>query len=118
MRLPAGDIAFVCHEANRALTALICDVPVQPSWASVSEDMRASCIRGVEFALANPNATADMQHEAWAAERRAQGWVYGSVKDVSLKTHPALVPYDQLPEGTRLKDVLFRAVVQALKGGA
>lgn len=108
-------IAAVCHEANRELTALVKDVPVQLPWAECGADMQASAVRGVEFALANPNATPVDQHEAWAAERRAQGWVHGPVKDVEKKTHPALVPYEQLPEGTRKKDALFRAVVAALR---
>lgn len=108
-------IAAVCHEANRALTAHVGDVPVQLAWDECSDDMRASCVRGVEFALAHPHATPAAQHEAWAAERLLQGWVYGPVKDAERKTHPALVPYAELPEGTRKKDALFRAVVAALR---
>lgn len=108
-------IAAVCHEANRALTAHVADVPVQLPWEECSADMQASCVRGVEFALAHPDASPAAQHEAWAAERISQGWVHGAVKDPEKKTHPALVPYAELPEGTRKKDALFRAVVAALR---
>lgn len=108
-------IAAICHEANRALTAIVKDVPVQVSWDECGPDMQASCVRGVEYALANPDATPAAQHEAWAEERLSQGWVHGPVKDTEKKTHPALVPYDELPEGTRKKDALFRAVVAALR---
>lgn len=55
------------------------------------------------------------QHEAWSRDKIADGWAYVPVKDATAKTHPALVPYDQLPEGTRRKDALFRAVVAALR---
>lgn len=37
-------------------------------------------------------------HEVWAAERIAQGWKYGEQRDDIKKTHPCLVPYEQLPE--------------------
>jgi hypothetical protein len=106
-------IARACHEANRVLTQLVGDVPVQPPWDESPEEMRSSSIRGVEFAMANPNATPEDQHEAWCADKRAAGWVHGAVKDSAAKTHPALVPYDQLAPGTRAKDAMFRAIVRA-----
>ena len=37
-------------------------------------------------------------HEVWAAARMEQGWKYGERRDDALKTHPCLVPYDDLPE--------------------
>lgn len=109
------EIAEVCHEANRALTKHVGDVPVQPSWMEAPEEMRVSSIRGVQFALNTPNATPEDQHKAWAQDKIAAGWKHGPVKDEVAKTHPALVDYNALPEGTRRKDALFRAVVAALR---
>lgn len=37
-------------------------------------------------------------HEVWAKSRFEQGWVYGSKRSDELKTHPCLVPYEELPE--------------------
>lgn len=37
-------------------------------------------------------------HEVWAQSRKAQGWKYGPNRSDELKTHPCLVPYDELPE--------------------
>jgi hypothetical protein len=37
-------------------------------------------------------------HEVWAAHRLADGWTYGPVRDDKEKTHPSLVPYEQLSE--------------------
>ncbi len=107
-------IAAVCHEANRVLTELVADVAVQPAWEEAPEEMRASSIRGVEYALAHPSATPEDQHEAWCADKRSSGWVQGAVKDAAAKTHPALMAYAELPSGTRAKDKLFRAIVRAL----
>jgi len=108
-------IAAVCHEANRRLTLLVADVPVQPSWEECGEDMQQSSVRGVEFAIANPDASPSAQHDAWMQERIAQGWKLGPVKNVETKEHPALVPYESLPEGTRRKDALFKNIVAALR---
>lgn len=37
-------------------------------------------------------------HEVWAETRIAQGWKYGERRDDVEKTHPCLIPYEDLPE--------------------
>lgn len=37
-------------------------------------------------------------HEVWAQGRISQGWTYGPERSDTLKTHPCLVPYEDLPE--------------------
>ena len=37
-------------------------------------------------------------HEVWAKARIQQGWTYGEQRNDELKTHPCLVPYEDLPE--------------------
>ena len=48
-------------------------------------------------------------------DRLAQGWKWGPERSELEKTHPALVPYEQLSEAVRKKDTLFKAVVNALR---
>ena len=43
-------------------------------------------------------------HEVWAAGRMAEGWIYGEVRDDARKTHPCLVPYEELPESEKEYD--------------
>ena len=43
-------------------------------------------------------------HEVWAATRISQGWTYGEQRNDELKTHPCLVPYEELPEEEREYD--------------
>ena len=43
-------------------------------------------------------------HEVWAETRISQGWTYGEQRDDQLKTHPCLVPYEQLPESEKEYD--------------
>lgn len=40
-------------------------------------------------------------HEVWAHNRLNDGWTYGPERNDTLKTHPCLVPYDELPERER-----------------
>ena len=37
-------------------------------------------------------------HEVWAQSRINQGWTYGEERSDALKTHPCLIPYEDLPE--------------------
>ena len=43
-------------------------------------------------------------HEVWAARRIADGWTYGEKRDDAEKTHPCLVPYEELPESEKEYD--------------
>ncbi len=43
-------------------------------------------------------------HEVWAQTRLKQGWKYGEQLNQMLKTHPCLVPYEELPEEEKVYD--------------
>lgn len=52
-------------------------------------------------------------HEVWSANRRADGWSYGPVRNDEKKLHPCMVPYDELPE--REKDYDRSTSLETLK---
>lgn len=103
-------LASACHAANAAYCRSLGEDSL-PSWDEAPEWAQASTIAGVEFRLANPDAGDSAQHENWMAARLADGWVLGEVKDTEKKTHPCLVPFDQLPPELQFKDVLFRTII-------
>ena len=43
-------------------------------------------------------------HEVWAETRIKQGWIYGEQRNDERKTHPCLVPYEELPEDEKEYD--------------
>jgi ryanodine receptor 2 len=43
-------------------------------------------------------------HEVWSETRIQQGWTYGEQRNDELKTHPCLVPYEELPESEKEYD--------------
>lgn len=105
--------ARATHEINRAYCQSLGDDSQAP-WAEAPDWQRASAIKGVEFHLANPDADASASHDSWMAQKVADGWVYGEVKDPDKKTHPCIVPFADLPPEQQLKDVLFKATVHAI----
>ena len=106
-------IARVAHEVNRAYCESLGDLSQQP-WGLAPKWQRESARLGVYFHMANPDAGPEASHESWASEKLANGWVYGPLKDPIAKTHPCLVPFNELPQEQQAKDFLFRAVVHAM----
>ena len=49
-------------------------------------------------------AMAKNVHEIWAQERINQGWTYGEKRDDTLKHHPCLIAYEDLPEEEKAYD--------------
>jgi hypothetical protein len=43
-------------------------------------------------------------HEVWSAGRIRDGWTYGETRDDEKKTHPCLVPYEELSESEKEYD--------------
>lgn len=76
--------------------------------------MKDSTLAAVAYRLAHPGAPNSAQHELWVDEKRAAGWKRGKVKDGVKKTHPLMIPYDQLPLVERRKDALVSGVIDAL----
>lgn len=111
-------IARICHEANRLYCQSIGDHS-QPHWDDAPKWQQESAINGVEFVLGN-SLLADygphLSHENWMKEKAEQGWVYGPEKDAEKKTHPCMVPFDELPIAQKVKDYLFSGIVCALGG--
>lgn len=43
-------------------------------------------------------------HEVWAVGRMKDGWSYGAERNDAEKTHPCLVPYEELSEQEKTFD--------------
>jgi len=104
--------AKAAHEANRAYCQSIGD-DSQPAWEDAPDWQKDSARAGVEAIIANPDTTPEQSHEGWLAQKKADGWKCGPVKDADKKEHPCFVPYSELPEAQRIKDHIFGNVVRA-----
>ena len=113
MKSMAHSIARVAHELNMSYCQSLGDYTQLP-WEQAPEWQQKSAIAGVEFHLANPNATPKDSHDSWMKEKKDDGWVWGEIKDYEAKTHPCMVPYDELPQEQRSKDFIFRGTVHAI----
>lgn len=110
----AEDIASVIHDANRRLQIIEGDPVPSPLWDEAPERQVRGAVESVELALADPERTAEENHRGWMERLMAEDWRHGDVKDEAAKTHPLLLPFDELPAEARRKDYLFIAIVRAL----
>ena len=107
-------IATIAHGINLAYSASLGDHSHLP-WEETPEELKKSIEYGVKMHLENPETTPEQSHESWLKQKEVDGWVYGEVKDLKNKTHPCILPYDQLPAEQKTKDYLFKAVVTLLR---
>jgi RyR domain len=106
------EVAQIAHYAIRGLQSVQNDPGPAEPWAVLSPDARASVIAGVR--AARSGASPRGLHDAWIEHRRLEGWIPGEIKDPVLRTHPNLVPWEELSPAEQDKDVLFLMVVTAL----
>jgi hypothetical protein len=104
--------AQICHEVNRAHCIAMGDDSLLP-WDEAPDWQKETVLKGVEFHVQNPDADASASHDSWMAQKVADGWTYGEVKDPEKKTHPCMVPFADLPPGQQEKDYLFKATVHS-----
>ena len=56
---------------------------------------------------------AEHVHDMWAKRRIKEGWSYGPERNDDVKTHPGLVPYEELSEAE--KDYDRQTALETLK---
>jgi len=65
-----------------------------------------SLLDGIKFSDNNPDATPEENHDNWMKEKEANGWIYGHTKDFKKKTHPDMIPYNELLDIEKKKDTM------------
>jgi len=107
------DVARFAHEINAAFCRSTGD-DTQQDWENTRADIQDSAIAGVALHLID-RLSPEQSHQAWMAHKLAEGWKYGEKKDLDARTHPALVPYEDLPAETKIKDFLFKQTVDSFR---
>lgn len=102
--------ARIVHEAVCAMNRSMNEVNLP--WEVVAPSVMA----GIQRVLVNPFETDEENHAAWMDLKLKEGWVFGPNKDATVKTHPCLVPYEQLGPFARSKDSVFSAIVRTFFG--
>ena len=105
-------IAEFIYEAAR-LEAIWSNRSIIPEvWAKRDEAFRKQMVDVVGRYLAMEKLpTPEAAHNSWMKSYFEMGWKYGEKRDLALKTHSDLVPYNELPKDERDKDAVFLALI-------
>lgn len=90
------------------------DLPLHdvPEDYEISTERLQGLIGGTEWALRNPDATPEDNHICWMNSKINQGYRYGDTLSVENKTHPSLVPFNELPPVEQRKDEMDLLMVK------
>lgn len=101
------------YEAAR-LQAIAVAAPVVPEpWGEREEPFRTQFRNVIEMMCGPDRKSSPAElHDDWVTAYEAMGWVYGPERDAKRKTHPDMVPYDDLEPRERDKDAVFVALCE------
>jgi RyR domain-containing protein len=96
------------------LAAIAAGAPVIPApWIEREPAFRAQFLEVIERQCGPDRSTSPEElHGDWVAAYEEMGWYYGAMYDPVSKTHPDMVPYDQLGQLEQDKDSVFVALTE------
>lgn len=113
IRLDHQQVARIAHEALRSYCLTVYDNPAPP-WADAHEQVRAEMVALVGYLARTPGATPRSKHGEWLADATARGFHQGERLDVRRKTHPLVVPFEELSPKYRSKQAMLFALITHL----
>lgn len=99
----AEKAAQAIHEVNNLYCEAMADKK-SPEWKDLTEVQRQGCIKAAYEVIVNKRSSRWL-HGEWMRCRKAEGWTYSKVKDFKRKKSPCLIPYAELPEWQRRKEM-------------
>lgn len=85
------------------------------SWGNIPYDAQKQAAFAVERLDKVPiHRTPEELHQLWCELNERQGWVYGEKWCPINKTHPCMIPYEQLSDAQKLKDEIWGTLVPLL----
>lgn len=105
-------LSRIVHEANKAFCESLGDTSQKP-WNEAPGYNHTSAMAGIKAVWDNPGITPAQIHDVWMDQKIADGWSYGETKDKEKKTHPSIIPYDQLSDCEKYKDYLVIYTVRS-----
>lgn len=103
---------FIYEAARLQAIAVIAPIVPEP-WENREEAFKKQFLEVIERQCGPDRCMTPSQlHDDWVKAYEAMGWKYGKARSVEKKTHPDMVPYDQLGRKEKDKDAIFVALCE------
>ena len=114
MELNDEEVARVIHGAQRQYQAVLDDPMPSEPWDALEQWAKDGLIRAVR--MIRDGASPHDIHAEWVQSRKDLGWEYGEHKNPQAEppTHPCILPWNELSEEQRYKDILTWCIATAL----
>lgn len=100
--------AIFVYEAAH-IEAEISGRPIVPEhWEERDESFKIQFIKTIAKQCSDDKfKSAEAAHDSWWRAYKRMGWKYGTERNIDKKTHPDMIPFNDLPESERDKDEIF-----------
>jgi len=116
MKLNEKRAIFVYEGARLHAICLGCPVIPKP-WNKRSPEFRDQFINLISDLCSGKRSFDNFEeaHNSWMKKYLEMGWRYGYKYDPEKKTHPDLVPYNELDPKEKIKDTVFLVLIDIAK---
>lgn len=105
--------AIFVYEGARAQAAAVYAPIVPEPWSRRDEAFRTQFLDVIQKMIGPDRKSGPAElHDDWVRAYEAMGWTYGPVRDTEAKTHPDMVPFDELEPREQAKDAVFVALCE------
>lgn len=109
MKISPRQIAKKAHDSVRMFNYILGDKDTK--WKDEPESVKRVYVKHVLYLIDHPDSDIRTVHELWRKYKHGNGWIFGEDKSNEDKTHPCLVPFDELHEIEKMKYHLFLSTV-------
>jgi hypothetical protein len=106
-----SEIAKWIYEATRIEAEWNKRRVIPEKWEVRSQEFKEQFIETIKKYFEDELPTPEEAHNSWVNAYKKMGWKYGNVRDVKKKTHPDMIPFEDLPKDEQNKDAIFLSFV-------
>jgi hypothetical protein len=105
--------AIFVYEVARMQAAAV-DAPIVPEPYFDRDEAFRTQFEDVIDMMCGPDRKSSPEelHDDWVRAYEEMGWKFGPTRDTVAKTHPDMVPFDQLEQREQDKDAVFVALCE------
>jgi len=112
MKFKSEEIAKIIHSATCNLNRM--DGSKVENWENLTEFQRENAKNAVKKIYSEPSRTPEALHNLWMEPLIKDGWTCGEY-DHTSKTHPSILPFEELSDTEVLKDYIWYHLTEAFR---